>query len=51
MQPRPPTWHRDPALCILPRGGCGGALGAEAERVEEQAGVLGQQVVQAGRER
>lgn len=50
-QSRPPVRHRDPALHVLPREDDGGALRVEAERMEERAGVLGQQVAQARRER
>lgn len=43
----PPMQHRDPALHVLPREDYRGALHVEAKRMEEQAGVLGQQVAQA----
>lgn len=51
MQSQPPMWHHDPAPHVLPRKDYGGALRMEAKRMEDWAGVLGQQVAQARHER
>lgn len=51
VQSRPLMRHRGPALHVLPRKDYGGALRVEAKRMEEQAGMLGQQVAQARHER